>query len=68
MNPVVKEKLAARGPLTRGDIADVLVAIGKPGELRDEKKKAVQEICQTRRTGVTGGHAIWDTLADFPEY
>ena len=57
------------GPLTREEIAGALARIAPRGELRDEKRAAVEALCKARRGGVNAdAHAIWDTLDDFPEY
>ena len=58
----------ATGPLTRQDIAEVLVALGGPGENREGKRRSIKDLCEKRRTGTANGHAVWDALDDFPEY
>lgn len=68
MNDTAKEKLKASGPLTRDDIADVLLSIAPPGEKRDAKRRMIKELCEARRTGRSGDHFVWDTLDDFPQY
>lgn len=70
MNDVANAKLkAAPGPLTRTDIADVLISIAGPGEKQDEKREMVKKLCEARGEG-TGhnGHLVWDALEDYPEY
>lgn len=69
MNDTVKQKMNVQGPLSRADIADILVSIGPPGENREEKVRVVREVSVSRLSGYNpDGHAIWNTLDDFPEY
>jgi hypothetical protein len=69
MNDVIEQKLASTLPLSRGDIAEVLTSVGKPGKMRAEKRAAIKELCERKRTGVQReGHPIWDTLEDFGEF
>lgn len=69
MNDTAKNKLSKSEPLTREDIADVLMSIAAPGEKRDEKRRIIKELCEARKTGVNrDAHPIWDALEDFPQY
>lgn len=49
---------------TRTDIAALLASIGKPGEKRDEKIAAVQELGLKN----SQGHGVELTLETFAEY
>ena len=69
MNTVTQQKLDQAGELTRSDIADVLVSIGKPGEKRTEKQQAIKELCEAKNTGMgLGGHSVAETLSDWVQY
>lgn len=69
MNTVIQQKLDKVGELTRTDIAEVLSSIGKPGSMRQEKIDAIKALCATKNTGRgLGGHGIWETLEDFPQW
>lgn len=66
MEPV---KTQPKGPLTRAEIATLMATIAPRGEMRDEKRAAVKQLCQSRRSGVNAdAHPVWDALEDFPEY
>ena len=49
---------------TRDDLAKLLASIGKPGEKREEKLKAVQELKLSNKQG----HALELTLESYKEY
>lgn len=68
MNDVAKEKLKKPSPLTRADIADVLLSIGPAGEERDQKRMVVKTLCIKRGEGKSAEHGLWDALDDFPEF
>lgn len=69
MNTVIQQKLDKVGELTRTDIAEVLESIAKPGSMRQEKKDAIKKLCEDKNTGLgMGGHGVWETLADFPQW
>lgn len=50
--------------LTRQDIADLLVSIGAPGEKRDEKYKAVQELEKKNTQDIN----LEDSLASYEQW
>lgn len=61
--------IATSGELTRSDIADLLKAVGEPGQHRPTKITAVKDLCQSKgSTANVQGHPVWDTLADFTEF
>lgn len=68
MNDIIKAKLAQPEPLSRADIADVLLSIAPAGEKRDEKRSVIKKLCQDRNDGETQGHGIWNALEDWPQY
>lgn len=68
MNDVTKSKRDKAGPLSRQDIADVLVSVGLPGQKRDEKVQVIKDLCKARGDGETNNHGVWDTLEDYPQY
>ncbi len=68
---LIKLKIDQPGPLSRVDIADVLLSIGPAGQLRAEKQAAVKELCEQKlgQHGIGfGGHPIWTTLEDWVQY
>lgn len=69
-NTVLEEKRSQKSPLTRVDIRDVLVSLGRPGENRVLKMQIIKELCEARQDGIANpqGHPIWETLSDYPEY
>lgn len=58
------EDLKRKSKLTRVDIADLLSSIGKPGEKRDEKLAALEELGRVNRQG----HSIALTAESYGEF
>ncbi len=56
--------LKSKDRITRQDIADLLKSIGKPGEKRDDKLKAVQELELKNNQG----HSVESTLDSYAEF
>lgn len=71
MQDIIRRVKASGQPPTRQDIADVLVLIGTPGELRPEKEAAVRELfTETGHNpfnGAQGFHVV-DDLSDYEAY
>jgi hypothetical protein len=70
-NDIYNQKMAQSGPLTRADIADVLLSIGAPGEKRDQKKAAIKQLTEDKpgnHSDGFGGHKIYEALDDFPQW
>jgi hypothetical protein len=58
------EELKKNPSITREDIVNLLLSIGKPGKNQDEKLQAVQELERTN----SQGFGIHETLESYPEY
>lgn len=58
------ELLKRKRDLNRADIAALLKSIGKPGEKRDEKKAALEELGKVNRQG----HDLAMTVESYMEY
>lgn len=56
--------LKSKPNLTRTDVAELLKSIGEPGEKRDEKYKAVQELERQNGQNIK----LEDSLASYTEY
>jgi hypothetical protein len=50
--------------VTRQDVADLLKSIGKPGEKRDQKIKAIKDLEMKN----SQGHALENTLDTYKEF
>lgn len=58
------EDLKIKSQITRQDIADLLESIAKPGEKREEKHKAVQELNRQNFQNIK----LEDSLASYKEW
>lgn len=56
--------LKSKHPITRQDIADLLVSIGGPGEKRQEKIQAVRDLGKTNFQSIK----LEDSLESYSEY
>lgn len=56
--------LKLKPQITRTDIAELLSSIGKPGDKRDEKYKAIQELERQNNQQIK----LEDSLASYEEF
>ncbi len=70
MNPVLIKLIEKGQEPTRTDIAELLAALGKPGENRDEKQSAIRQLFDEtghRATNSQGTH-IAEVLDSYEAY